>query len=275
MEIQGRSSKESQNDRCQSVGPTGANPIYFVHGSTLTWRSWQPQIEAFQEEFRVMSCDLPGHGARSGEPFSMEGALAQLNSYIEQLTSGRVLLVGISLGGHLATLFASRHPEQIAGLVISGASMNFTGIVGLWTRFAGTLMLRMNEARLKRKGEESIRRKWPPEVARLQIAAGIFPYGAARAFLELPQYDFGRELARVQSPVLILNGELDGPNRKGARHFSANMPNVRVEVIPGAGHACNLEKPEAFTASLRRFAEEIGWRESKHLMDMTGLNSKI
>jgi pimeloyl-ACP methyl ester carboxylesterase len=275
MEIKGRSSDGSQGYACQIVGPTWAHPIVFVHGSTLTRRSWQPQINALQDEFRILACDLPGHGARAGEPFTIEVALEQMHVSIEQLIADRVLLVGISLGGHLATLYASRFPDKIAGLVISGASMNFSGMVGLWTRLAGKVMLRMNEDRLRRKAEASIRRKWPAEISRLQIAAGIYPYGAARSFQELSRNKFQHELARIQAPVLILNGELDRPNRKGEQLFLRSAPNARLEIIPGAGHACNLEMPEAYTAILRRFATEIGRMGSKYIVDKNALDSRI
>ena len=72
----------------------------------------------------------------------METAVANLAAEIERFSDVPVLLVGISLGGHVATLFASRYPQKIAGLVLSGASMNFNRLVGAWTRLVGKIMLK-------------------------------------------------------------------------------------------------------------------------------------
>lgn len=232
-------------------------------------------MEALRSEYRVMACDLPGHGARAGEPFRMEAAVVELAEEIDRYSDGPVLLVGISLGGHIATLFANRYPKKIAGLVLSGASMNFRGVMGIWTRLIGKVMLRMNEDRLKRSAESSIRKKWPVEAAEDHISAGLFPYGTAQAFLELPRYDFRRLLAAVEAPVLILNGELDRPNRKGEKEFAAAAPDVRVQVIAGAGHACNIEQSKAYTRSLREFATKIVWMEDTKSVDIEGLNSTI
>lgn len=242
---------------CDLVGSAQGMPVIFVHGSTMTKISWQPQMQMLQADAHVLACDLPGHGANAGQRFTMESAVAQLDDQIDQVFGRPVLLVGISLGGHVATLYANRYPEKVIGLVLSGASMNFDGLVGWWTRLVGRIMLRLNEEKLKRSAETSIRKKWPAETAQMQIAAGLFPRGAAQAFLELSKYDFFQLLGGVHAPVLILNGELDRPNRKHEVAFAAKAPRARVEVVPDAGHACNLEQPEAYTESLRRFIQEI------------------
>ena len=105
--------------------------------------------------------------------------------------------------------------------------------------------------------------------------ATAYPVGASQSFLELSQYDFCHQLAQVQAPVLILNGEFDRPNRKGESKFAAAAANARVEIIQGARHACNLENPEAYTASLRRFADAIVWSKTDLISDNVSLDSKI
>lgn len=242
---------------CNLAGPAQGMPVVFVHGSTLTKQSWQPQIQGLQGEARLLSCDLPGHGAHAGQPFTMDAAVAQLKHQIERVFDLPVVLVGISLGGHVATLFSNRYPDYIIGLVLSGASMNFNGLLGQWTRLVGRIMLRMDEERLRRAAETSMRKKWPADTVQAQIAAGLFPHGAAQAFLELSKFDFCQLIGGVHAPVLILNGEFDRPNRKGEAAFAANAPHARVQVVPKAGHACNLEQPEAYTEILRCFIQEL------------------
>jgi pimeloyl-ACP methyl ester carboxylesterase len=82
-------------------------------------------------------------------------------------------------------------------------------------------------------------------------------------------------LVEVDRPVLIMNGELDRPNRKGEKDFASAAHDARVQVIPGAGHACNVEQPEIYTHYLREFAMSLDWIKSRDLVDIEGLNSKI
>lgn len=51
----------------------------------------------------------------------------------------------------------------------------------------------------------------------------------------------------------MVNGEKDRLNRRGERNHADAASDARVEVLEGAGHTCNLYRPEAFTAALRRF----------------------
>ncbi len=241
-------------------GPPAAPGLLLVHGSTVSRASWVQQIEDLGRDYRLVVVDLPGHGVLAAEPFRLERAVAVLQQAVDEAANGCALLMGLSLGGHVATLFAARYPQQTAGLVISGASMDFHGLTGAWTRLVGWLMLRLfSEQKLRLSLEQKIRTHWPAAVVSAQLAEGVYPLGAAQSFIELPKYNFRAELARVTAPLLILNGELDRPNRQGERAFTAAAPHARLAVIAGTGHACAIEKPAEFNARLRAFAAEIGW----------------
>ena len=244
------------------IGPSNAPPVLLVHGSTVTRRSWLPQLDALSTAYRLIIPDLPGHGALRDTPFRMEAAVETLCKAVEiEAPDRRVAVIGVSLGGHVAELFASHYPEKINALVISGASMNFKGITGLWVRFSAFLITKVfKEERMRIQGEQNIRRKWPTETAEAVIADGVFPAGAAQSFLELPKYDFRAALSGVAAPILILNGELDKPNRKGEAAFAAAAPNARVSVIPGAGHACSIERPEIYNQQVLNFLNELPGR---------------
>ena len=88
------------------AGPVGAKPIVLVHGSTVTRKSWQPQIEALSGEYRLVAIDLPGHGVLAGEPFHFDGAVEIVRQAVDREAGGGAMLVGMSLGGCVAILFA-------------------------------------------------------------------------------------------------------------------------------------------------------------------------
>lgn len=239
-------------------GAPHAPTILLVHGSTLTRQSWQPQVDLFQDQYRVINPDLPGHGTLAEFPFSMAGAVQTLEEAVEINNIQCLLLVGASLGGHVATLYASLHPEHTAGLVISGASMNFHGLVGGWTRLIGKLMPRLfSPTRLQQTAEQSMRKKWPADTVEGLLKAGLYPAGAFQSFRELPDYDFETLLQKVSTPVLILNGELDRPNRKQEQEFAAAARQAQIKVIDGVGHACAIEKPDTFNQAVIAFAKQI------------------
>ncbi len=81
-------------------GPPGAPSIVFVHSTRLTGAMWAAQQAELSGEFRTIAIDLPAHGARAGEPFTLEGAGDVLAAAIrDHATGGRAVVVGLSLGG--------------------------------------------------------------------------------------------------------------------------------------------------------------------------------
>jgi len=89
------------------------------------------------------------------------------------------------------------------------------------------------------------------------MKAGLYPAGAFQSFRELPGDDFKTLLHKVHAPLLILNGELDRPNRKQEQEFAAVAKEAQIKIINGAGHACAIEKPGAFNQALFAFAKQI------------------
>jgi pimeloyl-ACP methyl ester carboxylesterase len=208
----------------------------------------------------VIAPDLPGHGGRSDEPFTFAAASQALADLIERDTSGRALVVGASLGGYVAIDLAHRFPDRVSGLVLAGASRNFMGALGLYLRFVGGAMRRGWLKQTRERAEERTRRIFPPalaEVADAQIAAGVFPDALGPAFAEMAGRDFQLLLADYPGPTLILNGERDAGPRASAARFARAATRAEVATIPGAGHACNLDQPEAFNQAVRSFAARV------------------
>ena len=71
-----------------------------------------------------IAIDLPGHGARSDEQFTLRGALDAIDQAVESC-SAPPLLVGLSLGGYSSLAYAARNDGKIAGVMLSGCSPVF------------------------------------------------------------------------------------------------------------------------------------------------------
>jgi pimeloyl-ACP methyl ester carboxylesterase len=243
-------------------GPVGALPIIFIHGAAWTRAQWAPQKRALSDTFRIAALDLPGHGARAGEPFRLASAAQAVAEVIARASEGgaRALVVGHSLGGYVAMAHAAAHPEQVAGLLLAGSCVDYR-LLGRLSALDAWLSLRMVGAqRILAMQEKSVRESLPPDLAEAQIAAG-FIFGALPAvYGELARHDFRALLRTIPRPILLLNGARDRPNRRGERQSLAACQQGTLAIIAGAGHLCNLEQPEAFTAHVRAMGQNLSSR---------------
>ncbi|MFJ9550478.1 alpha/beta fold hydrolase [Streptomyces erythrochromogenes] len=234
-----------------------APPIVFVHGTRFSAGQWSPQLAALQADFEVAAVDLPGHGSRSAQPWSLGAASEVIAAAVDSLDRGPALVVGHSLGGYAALEFARRRPELLRGLVLAGASVSTTGAWAVPYRWVAGLVPRIPADRLTRWNDRLLRRLYPPEVVGATIRAGYAFHTLPAAWGEVLGRFEADAMRHVDAPVLILNGEKDTVFRSGEREFARAHPHARIELIPRARHLANFDDPEAFTGAVRRFALQL------------------
>lgn len=241
------------------AGPEDAQSIVFVHGSVFTRTMWAPQRKALSDEFRIVAPDMVGHGTRGDEQFRFEPTVDLLDEAVEQAAGGSGIVVGLSLGGYVATEYARRHPEKVDGLVISGSSANPVEKMNYVTRAVGgvsRLATRSDrvEGAVGRLAERWVnKRDLPSDVKREIIDSGFYPRTFGDAGPYLAGHDFRAAFGEYPGPSLVLNGQKDLVMRKGEENHAAAARDARVEVLDGAGHVCNLHRPTEYTAAIRRF----------------------
>ena len=240
------------------AGPAGAPAIVFVHGTRLTGTMWAAQQAALSAEFLTIAIDLPAHGARADEPFTLEGAADVVAAAIrDHATSGRAVVVGLSLGGYVAMVLAARDPGPVRGLVLSGATAEPVGPRSLLYLALAGVMDNIEDQRLDRINAWFFRSRYPPEIAEPIIAGGFWSKGGARALHALVGERFIPRLAAYPGPTLILNGELDVIFRLTAPAFAAAAVDARRVRLAGATHLASLDRPLAFSEAVRRFTRSL------------------
>lgn len=211
---------------------TPDHPIVLVHGTRTSSRIWDDQVRALTQGGHVThAIDLPGHGSRSAERFSFEGAIAAIDDAVAACDSPP-LLVGLSLGGYMSLAYAARHEDRLAGLVLSGCS---TDLKGKPLRTYRKLSARA--VRLLRRD----RGTWHVVTDMLNALHGYTPLA---------------DLRSLGLPVWLVNGARD-PLRFGARRYLTARPGSRQWVVPKAGHDVNSHAPVAFNRILMTVLREL------------------
>ena len=239
-----------------TFGPESGTPLVFVHGAGANRGMWKPQIDRLEAEFRCVTLDLPGHGANRPGRFTLEGAVEFVRDVIDSDAGGSAVIVGLSLGAYVGIAAAAEHPERVAGLVSSGAGVEFQGTTAWVNRVEGRLMPLAGPF-VQRLALKSLDRIAPDgTVAAMAAAGGLSMRGAGDALRDLAGRDFRSMLERYSGPVLALMGVRDKHNVEALPTMIEGMENVEVEIIQDGGHSCSLSQPDAFSDAIRRFASD-------------------
>lgn len=219
-------------------------PVVLVHPMRTSRTMWRGQVDALTRAgHRAVAIDLPGHGLRTGEGFTVDRAVGAISDAVDDV-GGRALVVGESLGGYVAIAHAARCPGQVAGLVAAACSTRPTRpVVDAW------LLAARGIARLPDAGaglnQALVDRTLTPAAA-LDVAAGGFAYDVVvDALRAIRGVDPVAHLARVQAPVWLVNGRYDH-FRGQERRYLAACREGRLVVVRGAKHLVSLDAPVAF-----------------------------
>jgi 2-succinyl-6-hydroxy-2,4-cyclohexadiene-1-carboxylate synthase len=242
-------------------GREGLGRVVLVHGFTQTLAAWAPVAERLARRWEVVRVDLPGHGG-SGE---VRAGFAEAAALVGA-AGGTGVYVGYSLGGRLCLRLALDRPDLVRGLVLVGAS---PGIADPAARAERRTADEALAGQVEREGVAAFLDRWlaGPLFATLpETAAGRAdrlanrPEGLAFALRRLGtgvQEPLWGRLPGLVPPVLLVAGALDAKFTGIARDMAAVIgPRARVELVPGAGHAVHLERPDALAALVEDFVDQ-------------------
>ncbi len=252
----GRAGADPALNGTDAVPPGRAPAIVFLHGTRLTGAQWAIQVASLESEFRCLTPDLLGHGVAADRRFTLAGAAEAVAQTIAAEAGGPAIIVGLSLGGYVAMDVAARWPERVAGLVLAGASAEPIGPRAIAFRALGWIFDTIDESWLRRLNAWFFRWRYRPAIAEPIIAGGFHFRGGAVAVRALVGERFRQRLARFGGPTLILNGEFDVIFRLSQRSFLDVAADGRAAIIPWATHLTNIDRPEAFSTAVRRFARD-------------------
>lgn len=243
----------------------GEVPVVLVHGAGGRADRWAGTLEALAARgYRACAPDLPGHGFAAkgdGVACSVPAYREFLAALLDAIGAASAVLVGTSLGGHVAAAFAASAPDRVKALALAGS----LGLVPVGEEVRARVRAGLADqspeavrAKLRRLfGDEAVPEGLVEEDARINNSPGarISLDALGRYVAERLDDDVvGETLAAI--PLLLLWGEQDRSvpldvGRAAARRF----PHAQLVVLPGAGHAPYLDRPEAFNRALIDFLD--------------------
>ena len=236
----------------------GGPPVLLSHGYSATRHMWDGQHRAFHDH-RVISWSMRGHGHTESpaDParYSADLTVGDMEALLRHLGIGRAVIGGLSLGGYVSLAFYLAHPEMVRALVIcdSGPGYRNADARAAWNERAGE-----RAAELERRGLDALggrSREMREAMGEHRSAQGLAH--AARGMLAQDGSRVIDGLASIQVPTLIVVGDQDQPFLAPCEYMAKKIPGARLEVIAGAGHASNLDQPDAFNRVLRDFLEGL------------------
>ncbi len=236
----------------------GTGPVLLLlHGLFGTLSNWQGVVEAFATDHRVIIPLLPVYEmplAQAGVP----GLVAYVEGFVAAVGLPPTFAVlGNSLGGHIALVYALANPARVSQLVLTGSSGLFEDGMG------GSFPKRGNYEYVRERVGYTF---YDPATATKELIDEVFEVtnsnfkclriiSIARS---AQRHNLSKELPRLNIPTLLVWGLNDTITPPPVAHeFARLLPQATLRFLDHCGHAPMMERPEAFNRYLRAFLEPV------------------
>ena len=249
-------------------GTTGAPLITFAHALSLNLRSFDDQIDAFKDQYRVLRLDLRGHGKtdKDGGSFSMEDLADDVVGLWDHIGVEKSHFVGSSLGAMVGLALALDHADRLSSLTFMasqgalpleriGASRANIAAMRASDATAQTTMANEADALMDRLLFDHDESTNPSRFTLLrQILGDTTLFGQARAYEAILAMNYDNRLDEIYTPTLVLAGAQDNSTtRERMQMYKVGITGAQMELLQDAGHFPNLEQPNAFNGTLKTF----------------------
>jgi pimeloyl-ACP methyl ester carboxylesterase len=228
-------------------------PLLLTHGYSSTSAMWNGQIEALSRHHKLVLWDMRGHG-QSDYPtdpshYSEALTVADMAALLDEVGADKAIVGGLSLGGYMSLAFYRSHPERVSALLIidTGPGFKKDDARDAWNeraRATGDRFEREGLAVLKSASRER-------STVSHRDASGLAH--AARGMLTQRDARVIESLADIKVPALVVVGADDAPFLAASDYMAAKIPGAKKAVIPAAGHAVNIDQPQAFIEAVLPF----------------------
>ncbi len=238
-------------------------PVVFLHGLTFDRRTWRPIIDRLGGAVTSLDVDLPAHGESGGAPAPLDEVAARIQELLVSLAVERPVVVGHSMAGGLACIYASAYPARGVVTVDNGPDIRpFAELV----HRLGPALRGPGFAEVWQVFEDSLGLDRIPEPLRsLVLETHRVTQDVVLGYWDLPlRLDPAALQGLVDAQIRNLDvpylGVFGRPVTDGERARLDVLPDVQLEEWAGDGHFVHLVDPDRFTTRLRRFVDHCAAR---------------
>jgi len=232
-------------------------PLLLTHGYSSTSGMWQGQIEALSKHHELVLWDMRGHG-QSDYPddstaYSEALTVADMAALLDEVGAGKTIVGGLSLGGYMSLAFYRNHPHRVRALLIidTGPGFKKDDAREAWNKRAHD-----TGDRFEREGLEVLKSaSREPSGVTHRDASGLAR--AARGMLTQRDARVIESLPDIKVPSLVVVGADDTLFLAASDYMAAKIPGARKIVVPAAGHAVNIDQPQAFIDAVLSFLDGL------------------
>jgi pimeloyl-ACP methyl ester carboxylesterase len=236
----------------------GSGPVLLLtHGYSSTSAMWLGQIEALSRDHKLVLWDMRGHGQSDypEDPAAYSEALtvADMAALLDKVGAQRAIVGGLSLGGYMSLAFYRTHPQRVRGLLIidTGPGFKKDDAREAWNKRA-----RETGDRFEREGLEVLK-SLSPERSSVSHRDALGLARAARGMLTQRDARVIETLPDIKVPSLVVVGADDAPFLAASDYMASKIPGAKKAVIAAAGHAVNIDQPQAFIDAVLPFLDGL------------------
>jgi pimeloyl-ACP methyl ester carboxylesterase len=232
-------------------------PLILTHGYSSTSAMWQGQVAALSKHHRLILWDMRGHGQsdypEDTKAYSEALTVGDIAALLDQVGARKAIVGGLSLGGYMSLAFYRAHPERVSALLIidTGPGFKKDDAREVWNKRA------LDTAdRFEREGLEALKSaSRERSTVSHRNAKGLAL--AARGMLTQRDAGVMEVLPEIKVPSLVVVGADDTPFLAASDYMAAKIPGAKKIVVPAAGHAVNIDQPQAFIEAVVPFLDGV------------------
>jgi non-heme chloroperoxidase len=238
-------------------------PVVMLHGATDSWRSFEHVLPHLPDDIRAIAVTQRGHGdaPKPESGYLIEDLAGDVVGLLDELDVERAIVVGHSMGSWVARQIAIDHPDRVDGLVLAGSfrcSLVGDAEAAAEMRELADVPDPVTDEIARDFQESTLASPIAPELLDMFVDESLkLPAQVWRdLFLGFAEVDQTEAIAGLAVPALLVWGDRDAfIPREVQDELVATLPDARLNVYEGIGHAVHWEVPERFAAELTTFTQ--------------------
>jgi pimeloyl-ACP methyl ester carboxylesterase len=228
-------------------------PVLLLHGMMGDISNWEKTIPAVAEAgYRIICPVLPVYSIPVRKA-NLKGLVRFVHRFVKEIHLEKAVVVGNSLGGHIAALYAMAHPEHVEAMVLTGAS----GIYEV--EMSSSIMRRKDRDYLRERVEKTF---FDPRHCTEELLDDVIDIindrekavRLIRFARSVQRGSIKDEIREIEVPTLLVWGKQDEITPPEVAHtFEEQIPNSELKWIDECGHAPMMERPDVFNRILIDF----------------------